>query len=286
MLPALLDHLRTNRDFVANVVAWERLPARPAQTAPLPDSLDPRLAAALRERGIEQLYTHQAAAVEAAARGENVVIATATASGKSLAYTLPVVECLLAQPEARALYLFPTKALAHDQEAETAALLNAARLPVRVHTYDGDTPRGKRATIRQSSGILISNPDMLHAGILPYHPSWRTLFSRLEFVVVDEIHSYRGVFGSHVANVLRRLQRLCRFYGSDPQFICASATIANPREHAERLIERPFTWWMNRPTARRRDKRTSSSITRRSSTRTWGCEPARFWRPRTPPSPS
>jgi DEAD/DEAH box helicase domain-containing protein len=241
MLPALLDHLRTNRDFVANVVAWERLPARPAQTAPLPDSLDPRLAAALRERGIEQLYTHQAAAVEAAARGENVVIATATASGKSLAYTLPVVECLLAQPEARALYLFPTKALAHDQEAETAALLNAARLPVRVHTYDGDTPRGKRATIRQSSGILISNPDMLHAGILPYHPSWRTLFSRLEFVVVDEIHSYRGVFGSHVANVLRRLQRLCRFYGSDPQFICASATIANPREHAERLIERPFT---------------------------------------------
>ncbi|MFO7662176.1 MAG: DEAD/DEAH box helicase [Chloroflexota bacterium] len=241
MLPPLLDHLRTNRDFIANVVAWERLPARPARTTPLPGSVDPRLVEALRQRGIDRLYTHQAVAVEAAARGENVVVATATASGKSLCYTLPVVERLLAQPDARALYLFPTKALAHDQEAETAALLNAARLPVQVHTYDGDTPRGKRTIIRQSAGILITNPDMLHAGILPYHPTWRTLFSRLEFIVVDEIHIYRGVFGSHVANVLRRLQRLCRFYGSDPQFICASATIANPQEHAERLIEQSFT---------------------------------------------
>jgi DEAD/DEAH box helicase domain-containing protein len=241
MLPPLLDHLRTNRDFIANVVAWERLPARPARTTPLPGSVDPRLVEALRQRGIDRLYTHQAVAVEAAARGENVVVATATASGKSLCYTLPVVERLLAQPDARALYLFPTKALAHDQEAETAALLNAARLPVQVHTYDGDTPRGKRSTIRQSAGILITNPDMLHAGILPYHPTWRTLFSRLEFIVVDEIHIYRGVFGSHVANVLRRLQRLCRFYGSEPQFICASATIANPQEHAERLIEQLFT---------------------------------------------
>jgi DEAD/DEAH box helicase domain-containing protein len=241
MLPPLLDHLRLNRDFVANVVAWEKLPARPARTVPLPETLDPRLATALRARGIDQLYTHQAAAVDAAGRGENVVVATATASGKSLCYTLPVVERLLARPDARALYLFPTKALAHDQEAETAGLLHAARLPVQVHTYDGDTPRGKRGAIRQASGILVTNPDMLHAGILPYHTSWRTLFSRLEFVVVDEIHIYRGVFGSHVANVLRRLQRLCRFYGSDPRFICASATIANPREHAERLIERPFT---------------------------------------------
>jgi DEAD/DEAH box helicase domain-containing protein len=241
MLPALLDHLRLNRDFIANVVAWERIPPRAADTAPLPEWLDPRIAAALRGRGIDALYSHQAAAVEAARRGENVIVSTATASGKSLAYTLPVLQRLLERPDARALYLFPTKALAHDQEAETAALIAAARLPVAVHTYDGDTPRGKRSAVRAAGGVLITNPDMLHAGILPYHPSWRALFGRLEYVVVDEIHIYRGVFGSHVANVLRRLQRLCRFYGSDPRFICASATIANPQEHAERLIEQSFT---------------------------------------------
>lgn len=241
MLATLLDHLRTNRDFTANVVAWERIPPRPARYAPMPTTVDPRLVAALRGRGIEQLYSHQATAVDAVARGENVIVATATASGKSLVYTLPVLSRLAADPAARALYLFPTKALAHDQEAETAAIINAARLPVQVNTYDGDTPRGKRSGIRQSGGVLITNPDMLHAGILPFHPTWRSLFGRLEFVVVDEIHTYRGVFGSHVANVLRRVQRLCRFYGSDPQFICASATIANPKEHAERIIEQPFT---------------------------------------------
>jgi len=241
MLPALLDHLRLNRDFIANVVAWERIPSRAARTAPLPEWLDPRIAAALRGRGIDALYSHQAAAVEAARQGQNVIVSTATASGKSLAYTLPVLQRLLERSDARALYLFPTKALAHDQEAEAASLIAAARLPVAVHTYDGDTPRGKRSAVRAAGGILITNPDMLHAGILPYHPSWRALFGRLEFVVVDEIHIYRGVFGSHVANVLRRLQRLCRFYGSDPRFICASATIANPQEHAERLIEQPFT---------------------------------------------
>ncbi len=241
MLPALLDHLRFNRDFMANVVAWERIPPRPARTAPLPEWLDPRLAAALRGRGIDRLFTHQAASIQAARRGENVIVSTATASGKSLAYTLPVLQRLLERPDARALYLFPTKALAHDQEAETAGLIAAARLPVAVNTYDGDTPRGKRSAVRSAGGVLITNPDMLHAGILPFHPSWRALFGALEYVVVDEIHIYRGVFGSHVANVLRRLQRLCRFYGSDPRFICASATIANPAEHAERLIEQPFT---------------------------------------------
>ena len=240
-LPAILDHLRADRDFVANVVAWERIPAHPGRYVPMPETVDPRLAAALRERGIEQLYTHQALAIDAVGRGENVVVATATASGKSLVYTLPVLSRLAARPDARALYLFPTKALAHDQEAETAAIVAAARLPVPVHTYDGDTPRGKRPAIRGSGGVLITNPDMLHAGILPFHPSWRNLLGALEFVVVDEIHTYRGVFGSHVANVLRRLQRLCHFYGSDPLFICASATIANPKEHAERLIEQPFT---------------------------------------------
>lgn len=240
-LPAVLAQLRQNRDFMANVVAWERLPARPARTA-VPDTpLDPRLQQALTMRGINTFYTHQAAAITAVAQGANVVIATATASGKSLCYTVPVIQRLLAQPNARALYLFPTKALAHDQLAETSALLHNGRLPIQAHTYDGDTPRSQRSKIRQSSGILISNPDMLHSGILPYHTSWRDLFSNLQFVVLDEIHAYRGIFGSHIANVLRRLQRLCAFYGSNPQFICCSATIANPRQHAERLVERPFT---------------------------------------------
>ena len=167
MLPALLDHLRFNRDFIANVVAWESIPARAAHTAPLPEWLDPRIAAALRGRGVAALYSHQAAAVDAARRGENVIVSTATASGKSLAYTLPVLQRLLERPDARALYLFPTKALAHDQEAEAASLIAAARLPLAVHTYDGDTPRGKRSSIRAGGGVLITNPDMLHAGILP-----------------------------------------------------------------------------------------------------------------------
>lgn len=240
-LPAILDHLRADSDFVANVVAWERIPPRAGRYAAMPSTIDPRLTAALRERGIENLYTHQAEAIDAINRRENVIVATATASGKSLVYTLPVLSRLALQTDARALYLFPTKALAHDQEAELASLVAATRLPVAVHTYDGDTPRGKRSSIRAADGILITNPDMLHSGILPFHNKWRSLLGALEYAVVDEIHTYRGVFGSHVANVLRRLQRLCRFYGSDPLFICASATIANPREHAERLIERPFT---------------------------------------------
>ena len=187
------------------------------------------------------MYNHQAAAVDAALRGENVVIATATASGKSLCYTIPVLQALAADPQAHALYLFPTKALAHDQLAETAALIDAGDLSTVVHSYDGDTPRSRRRQVRQSPGIIMTNPDMMHAGILPYHTRWRHLFSKLRYVIVDEIHAYRGIFGSHVANVLRRLRRICDFYGSDPQFICCSATIANPREHAERLVEVPFT---------------------------------------------
>ena len=240
-LDLVLQVLRQNRDFVSQVVAWERIAPRPGRTANPQTPLLPALRQALRSRGIDQLYTHQAAAIDAAQAGENVVVATSTASGKSLCYTVPVLQSLLTQPQAQALYLFPTKALAHDQLAETAALLSAANLPVPIHSYDGDTPRGQRSQIRRAGGILVTNPDMLHTGILPYHPTWRTLFRRLRFVVVDEVHAYRGVFGSHVANVLRRLRRICRFYGSDPQFICCSATIANPRQHAERLVEAPFT---------------------------------------------
>lgn len=240
-LREILHELRLNRDFMRNVVAWERLPARPAQFAPLDQPLAPQITAVLQKRGFHALYTHQARAISAALAGQNVVIATSTASGKTLCYTVPVLQRLLEKPKGRALYLFPTKALAHDQLAETAALLANGRLPIHAATYDGDTPQSQRSKIRQSDGILITNPDMLHAGILPYHTSWRTLFSNLEVVVLDEIHAYRGVLGSHIANVLRRLRRLCAFYGSNPQFICCSATIANPQAHAERLVEAPFT---------------------------------------------
>lgn len=240
MLPVILDQLRHHRDFMSSVVAWERLPARPSRYGPTP-ALRPELLDALRQRGIERLYSHQTEALAAVNQGENVVVSTTTASGKSLCYTLPVLQRLLDRPEARALYLFPTKALAHDQLAETAAIIHAGRLPVQANVYDGDTPRGRRTQVRQAGGILITNPDMLHAGMLPYHPTWRALLGNLDFVVLDEIHVYRGVFGSHVANVLRRLRRLCNFYGSDPQFICCSATIANPKEHAERLLETSFT---------------------------------------------
>lgn len=237
----ILSELRLNKDFMANVVAWERLRPRLPRQADSQSLLDDRLLAGLQSRGIERFYTHQVAAIDAVTRGEHVVIATATASGKSVCYTVPVLQRLLHRPAARALYLFPTKALAHDQLAETTAVTQAGRLPVQAASYDGDTPRSQRSKIRQSSGILITNPDMLHSGILPFHTSWRDLFANLDFVVLDEIHAYRGVFGSHIANVLRRLGRLCDFYGSQPQFICCSATIANPKEHAERLAERPFT---------------------------------------------
>ena len=223
------------------VVAWERLPARKALTSALDFALPEELQQALHRRGIAQFYTHQTQAMTAVSQGANVVISTTTASGKSLCYTVPVLARLMEQPAARALYLFPTKALAHDQLAETAALINEGRLPIQVNSYDGDTPQSKRRQIRQASGILLTNPDMLHAGILPNHPTWRGLFDNLQFVILDEMHTYRGIFGSHVANVLRRLQRICHFYGSSPQFICSSATIANPLEHAERLVEQPFT---------------------------------------------
>jgi DEAD/DEAH box helicase domain-containing protein len=240
-LSAALTALRLNHDFMDQVEAWERIPSRPAALAGFPDELDTQLVQALDRRGIVDLYHHQRLAIESAMRGDHTVVATATASGKSLCYTLPVLQRLLSRPTSRALYIFPTKALAHDQLAETAALVASGDLPIVVQSYDGDTPRSQRRQIRLSGGILITNPDMLHASLLSHHTSWRDLFSTLEYVVVDEIHAYRGIFGSHVANVLRRLRRICRFYGSEPQFICCSATIANAKEHAERLTEHRFT---------------------------------------------
>jgi DEAD/DEAH box helicase domain-containing protein len=201
--------------------------------------LDPRLVEALRGRGFEALYTHQAAAVEAVRAGRNVCVVTPTASGKTLCYNLPVVDAVARDEAARALYLFPTKALAADQLVELRALAEAADIPLKTHTYDGDTPTAIRSVVRSAGQVAITNPDMLHSAILPHHTKWFKLFENLRFVVIDELHTYRGLFGSHVANVIRRLRRVCQHYGADPVFICASATIANPGELAERLLEAP-----------------------------------------------
>jgi len=238
-LDDLLSRLRANPAFMRCVTAWERIPARRARTAPWPASLDPRLVETARSLGIAALYTHQAAAVDAALAGHNVVLSTGAASGKSLAYNLPVLHTLLNDPAACALYLFPTKALAHDQLAALGHLVGALQAPIHVRPYDGDTPSSHRPAIRRQARLLITNPDMLHAGILPHHTRWARFFSNLRWVVLDELHVYRGVFGSHVANLLRRLRRVCRFYGAAPRFLCASATIANPRGLAERLLEEP-----------------------------------------------
>ena len=225
------------------VTAVRRLPARSAEYASFPEAIDGRLRQVLAARGIEQLYTHQAVAIDHALNRQNVVITTPTASGKTLCYNAPVLNAILRDPATRALYLFPTKALAQDQLAELHGLcetLSADELQIGVFTYDGDTPADARKAIRGRAHIVLSNPDMVHSGILPHHPRWAKLFENLKFVIIDELHAYRGVFGSHLTNVLRRLRRICAHYGSDPTFICSSATIANPRELAEALVEQPF----------------------------------------------
>jgi DEAD/DEAH box helicase domain-containing protein len=214
------------------------VPERPARHAPFPDTLDPRLAGALRERGVGRLYSHQREAWDHIQAGRDVVVVTPTASGKTLCYNLPVLQAALEGP-AKALYLFPTKALAQDQVAELLELNRAGNLGVRACTFDGDTPGDARRAVRTHGDIVVTNPDMLHAGILPHHTKWAQFFENLRFVVIDELHTYRGVFGAHVANLLRRLARICRFYGARPTFILCSATIANPRELAEALLGRP-----------------------------------------------
>ena len=216
------------------------VPGKPGNYAPLPADLPAALAAALRSRGITQLYSHQAEAWHAVREGKHVVIVTPTASGKSLCYTLPVVSAAMTR-QAKALYLFPTKALAQDQVAELLELNRAGNLAVKAFTFDGDTPGDARQAIRLHGDIVVSNPDMLHQAILPHHTKWAQFFENLQYVVIDEIHMYRGVFGSHVANVLRRLRRVCAFYGANPQFILCSATIGNPQAHAETLIEHEVT---------------------------------------------
>src|SRR5258706_10927659 len=214
--------------------------AREGVFAAFPEGLAAPMKKALAARGIQQLYSHQAAAFEHVARGSNVVVVTPTASGKTLCYNLPVLNCLLAEPGARAMYLFPTKALAEDQLQEFQAAVDAMGSDLRAFTYDGDTPQDARRAIRERANVVFTNPDMLHAGILPHHTKWAKAFENLRYVVIDELHYYRGVYGSHLANILRRLKRVCEFYGSSPQFICSSATIANPKELAEALTGLPF----------------------------------------------
>ncbi|HVY47486.1 MAG TPA: DEAD/DEAH box helicase, partial [Minicystis sp.] len=252
------------------LTADREVPGADARTAPLPEGLAPGLAQALAARGIERLYAHQAQAIGAASRGRHVVVATPTASGKSLCFHLPVLDALARDPHASAIYLYPTKALARDQEASVRELITESGLsiPAGGHggaaggptphrlaaighggaaggptphrlaaiVYDGDTPGDARRAARERSPIIMTNPDMLHAGILPQHASFARMLQKLKFVVVDEMHTYRGVFGSHVAHVLARLRRVARFHGAEPTFICATATIGNPREHAARLL--------------------------------------------------
>ncbi len=234
-----LDDFLRNPDFSPCITGIKRVASAPAQYAEFPSNLDPRLKAALSGRGIEKLYCHQRSAWDTASAGQDFVVVTPTASGKTLCYNLPVIQALLDDPEARALYLFPTKALSQDQQAELNALIDAGSLPVKAATYDGDTPQSTRKAARDSGRIVISNPDMLHSGVLPNHAKWIKFFAGLRYIVVDEMHSYRGVFGSHVANVFRRLIRIAAYYGSSPRFILCSATIGNPAELAEALIGRP-----------------------------------------------
>jgi DEAD/DEAH box helicase domain-containing protein len=219
------------------LTAVRHFPAREAQWADFPAWVHPDLVAAYAGKGIRQPYSHQAAAAEAVHAGKNVVIVTPTASGKTLCYNLPVLNAILENSDSRALYLFPTKALAQDQLAELHDLNQRLENRFGVFTYDGDTPSDARKSIREKSHIVLTNPDMLHTGILPHHTRWTRLFENLRYIVIDELHTYRGVFGSHLCNVLRRLRRIARFYGRDPRFICCSATIANPGELASRLLE-------------------------------------------------
>lgn len=238
-LEAVLAGWRADKQVWPSFVLDEVTPARPGSYAPVAEDVPPQVREALRQRGIDRLFSHQAEALRLAREGRDLVIATPTASGKSLCYNLPLLERFAHEPQARALYLFPTKALSRDQEESLRVLMREAGLQHGAITFDGDTPGDARRAARERSGVLLTNPDMLHTGILPHHASWARLFANLRYVVIDELHTYRGVFGSHLANVLRRLQRVARFHGSSPVFVLASATIGNPQAHAERMLGRP-----------------------------------------------
>ncbi len=232
-----LDTLALDKRFTDNVTRWEKIAPREGIYQDIPEEVFPAIKDTLSARGITRLYSHQAESYYSVTAGENIVVVTPTASGKSLCYNLPVLQKLIENPEERALYLFPTKALSQDQQSELNEIITAGDIPVKVSTYDGDTPASVRVSARDSGRIVISNPDMLHSGVLPNHPKWIKFLSNLKYVVIDEIHIYRGIFGSHMTNVIRRLKRIARFYGSDPVFICCSATISNPAELAGQIVE-------------------------------------------------
>jgi len=236
---SVLADLLAEPSIARGVVHHEVLPPRAAEFGTFPSWLDPRIVAGLAGRGITQPYTHQAEAIEAIHAGDDVVVVTPTASGKSLCYAVPILQALAEDPAARALLLFPTKALGQDQVAEFGELATASGLRVSASTYDGDTPAPIRSAVRAAGQVVVTNPDMLHSAILPHHTKWFQLFEQLRFIVIDELHTYRGVFGSHVANVLRRLLRICAHYGSHPVIVCCSATIGNPAELATMLTARP-----------------------------------------------
>ncbi|MFA6711845.1 MAG: DEAD/DEAH box helicase [Candidatus Caldatribacteriota bacterium] len=238
---AIIQELEQDFAIRPYLTALEHIPARDARLDDFPDWLHKGIIEQLKQDGINNLYSHQASALHAINKGDNVVVVTPTASGKTLCYNLPVLDRIIKEPESRAIYLFPTKALSQDQLAELYRMVDALDKPISTYTYDGDTPVSARSAIRNQGNIIVTNPDMLHTGILPHHTKWHRLFQNLRYVVLDEIHIYRGVFGSHMANVIRRLKRICEFYGSTPQFICCSATIANPLELAERIVEEKFT---------------------------------------------
>ncbi len=242
-MASLMETLRQwqeDPDFLSGVTRWEIVPEAKGRYLDFPDHLNPQLCTVLRNRGIEKLYSHQAQAINAISKGNHTVVVTPTASGKTLCYNLPVISRMIEDHSSRALYLFPTKALSQDQVTELRELTSGLDTTLNCHTYDGDTEPGLRQGIRRSGHIVVTNPDMLHSAILPHHTKWLQLFQNLKYIVIDEMHQYRGVFGSHVANVIRRLKRICSFYGSDPHFILCSATIANPGELAEMLIEKPL----------------------------------------------
>jgi len=235
-LEQMLQYFKSSERIMGNITKWVEIPAREAVYCDFPDCIDERIANALRARGIYRLYSHQVSAINEVEKGRNIVVVTPTASGKTMCYNIPVLNSILRDPESRAIFLFPTKALSQDQMTELHELITEAGVDVKTYTYDGDTPQSARKAIRQAGHIVVTNPDMLHNGILPHHTKWTKLFENLKYVVIDEVHHYRGVFGSHLANVIRRLRRICNFYGSNPQFICCSATIANPAELTEKII--------------------------------------------------
>ncbi len=240
-IAVLLGDWLDTPDIAETITAIHRVEPAEGTFAPYPESVHPALVTALQARGIDRLYAHQAEAIASALRGEDTVLVTPTASGKSLCFHLPVLTTLLDDPNARALYLFPTKALTQDQYTGLHSLIEGCGADIKTFTFDGDTPADARTAVREMGQIVLTNPDMLHAGILPHHTKWLKLFRNLKYVVIDEMHAYGGVFGSHLGNVLRRLERVCAFHGSRPRFVCASATVGNPREHVERLLERAVT---------------------------------------------